>query len=113
MNTNKSVDESLRIKDLQSFNILDTPAEQAYDDVVMLASYICNTPIALISLVDEDRQWFKAKVGLNAMETPRGQRDRHQACRGDSRNEAASELHRLWVDIGGEAILALEFEKAL
>ena len=42
-------DEKLRIEDLRSFKILDTPAEQAYDDVVKLASYICDTPIALIS----------------------------------------------------------------
>lgn len=66
-------DEQFRLEDLRSLNILDTPAEQAYDDVVKLASYICDTPIALISLVDEDRQWFKARVGLSAMETPRGQ----------------------------------------
>lgn len=67
------LDEKLRLEDLRSFNILDTPAEQAYDDVVRLASYICDTPIAMISLVDEDRQWFKARIGLNPMETPRGQ----------------------------------------
>ncbi|CAM8653887.1 GGDEF domain [Comamonadaceae bacterium] len=66
-------DEKLRLEDLRSFNVLDSASEQAYDDVVRLASYICDTPIALISLVDEDRQWFKARLGLNAMETPRGQ----------------------------------------
>jgi len=65
--------ESRRIKLLRSFEILDTPAEQAYDDVVNLASYICGTPIALISLIDEDRQWFKARVGLDATQTPREQ----------------------------------------
>lgn len=64
--------ENRRLRTLQSFEVLDSPAEQAYDDIVQLASYICKTPIALVSLVDEDRQWFKAKVGLSAAETPRG-----------------------------------------
>lgn len=73
MHDSANLDEKLRLEDLRSFNILDTAAEQAYDDVVRLASYICETPIALISLLDEDRQWFKARIGLNAMETPRGQ----------------------------------------
>ena len=65
--------EKIRLQELQSFNVLDSDAEQAYDDLVKLASIICDTPIALVSLVDGDRQWFKAKVGLSAMETPRGQ----------------------------------------
>lgn len=64
--------EALRLEELRSFGVLDSAAEQAYDDVVKLASFICDTPIALISLIDEDRQWFKARVGMNAMETPRG-----------------------------------------
>lgn len=65
--------EAARLAELRSLGVLDTAAEQAYDDVVKLAAFICDTPIALISLIDEDRQWFKARVGLNAMETPRGQ----------------------------------------
>lgn len=67
------VTETLRLLELHGLAILDTPAEQAYDDIVSLAAYICDAPIALISLIDEDRQWFKARVGLNEMETPRGQ----------------------------------------
>ena len=65
--------EKHRINVLRGFEILDTTAEQPYDDVVFLASQICQTPIALITLVDEDRQWFKAKVGLDINETPRNQ----------------------------------------
>ncbi len=63
--------EESRIRALQSYSILDTAAEQAYDDLTSLASVVCRTPIAIISLVDEDRQWFKAKIGLDATETSR------------------------------------------
>jgi diguanylate cyclase (GGDEF)-like protein len=73
MSSLDSSDEIKRVGELRSYAVLDTGAELAYDDVVRLASFICDTPIALISLIDEDRQWFKAKVGLNYMETPRGQ----------------------------------------
>jgi len=63
--------EQARIHALLQYEILDTEAEAVYDDFVKLASYICQTPIALISLVDPTRQWFKATVGCPASETSR------------------------------------------
>ncbi|MDX2273618.1 MAG: GAF domain-containing protein [Cyanobacteriota bacterium] len=63
--------EPERLAALHSYRILDTPAEAAFDDITRLAADICQTPTALISLVDEDRQWFKSKVGLEASETSR------------------------------------------
>lgn len=63
--------EELRLEKLRELNILDTLEEQAYDDLTQLAAHICNTPIALVSLVDESRQWFKSHHGLDARETPR------------------------------------------
>ena len=63
--------EAARLAALYRYEILDSPPEKELDDIVHLASYICNTPISLISLVDSDRQWFKSKVGLTATETSR------------------------------------------
>ena len=56
--------EAERLKVLEDYQILDTAAEIPFDDIVKLAAFICGTPMALISLIDKDRQWFKAKVGV-------------------------------------------------
>jgi GAF domain-containing protein len=63
--------EAQRLEALREYRILDTEAEMAYDDLTKLAAYVCQVPIAMISLVDESRQWFKSKLGVNQRETPR------------------------------------------
>lgn len=63
-------DEIKRLEALCSYNIVGSERERQYDDLVNLAAGICDTPVALVSLVEEDRQWFKATTGLQLVETP-------------------------------------------
>ena len=63
--------EPERLGALREYEILDTEAEEKFDDLTLLARHICDTPIALISFVDADRQWFKSRIGLTTSQTPR------------------------------------------
>ena len=67
------IDEARRVATLRAYRILDTDADEAFDELTRLAAQICNVPIALVSLVDAHRQWFKSRIGLDATETPREQ----------------------------------------
>jgi hypothetical protein len=62
--------EEFRVGALRRYGILDTPREADFDEVVQVASAVCGTPISVINLIDQDRQWFKAEVGLGVRETP-------------------------------------------
>ena len=64
-------DEAERLADFHRYGILDTAAEAEFDDLTELAAHICEVPIALISLVDVERVWFKSAVGLDVPESPR------------------------------------------
>src|SRR5579863_1780056 len=70
MNPTKAKEEA-RLTALRAYDILDTGPEKSFDDLTSLASHVCETPIALISLVDSNRQWFKSKVGLQLSQTSR------------------------------------------
>ena len=70
MNVQHLPHDPARIAALRAYDILDTPRESDFDDIVMLASQICGTPMAVINLIDETRQWFKAEVGFGIRESP-------------------------------------------
>ncbi len=63
--------EAKRLEALRRYHILDTPPEPAFDDLVQLAAQLCNTPIAAVCLLDEQRVWFKARTGVTTVEVPR------------------------------------------
>jgi GAF domain-containing protein len=65
------LDEQARQRDLDRYRLLDSLPEQAYDDIVQLASMLCDAPIALVTLIDRDRQWFKASTGIDGEGTRR------------------------------------------
>ncbi len=71
MRADLPANEAQRLATLVEYNILDTVPEAAYDDITALVSEICDVPIAAVSLIDDDRQWFKSRVGFDAAETPR------------------------------------------
>ena len=65
------ISEAARLDALRAYDVLDTAPELAFDDITLLAAQICGVPIAAVSLIDEQRQWFKSIVGLDVRETPR------------------------------------------
>jgi two-component system NtrC family sensor kinase len=71
MGTPSLTSETARVAALNRYAILDSEPEQSFDDLVILAAHICKTPIAMLSLVDDHRQWFKSKIGVEVRETPR------------------------------------------
>ncbi|WP_256871840.1 GAF domain-containing protein [Nostoc sp. TCL26-01] len=71
MEINTNHDEQARLAALRQYQILDTEPEEVYDNLAQLAAFVCNTPIALVNFIDENRQWFKAKVGIDVEEMPR------------------------------------------
>lgn len=70
MRANHHSAEPARLAALRAYDVLDTPRESDFDDIVMLASRICDAPISVINFIDETRQWFKAETGLGVRETP-------------------------------------------
>lgn len=91
-NQTSSTYEMERLKALQDYDILDTPPEQEFDNITKLASLICNTPIAVIVLVDEDRLWFKSAIGVDCKELPRSSSFAEQVIQSESVFEVCDAL---------------------
>ncbi len=71
MKAPEPTNETERLAALKAYQVLDTDSEKIYDDLTAIAAHICSVPMAMISLVDHSRQWFKARVGVKLAETPR------------------------------------------
>jgi hypothetical protein len=65
-----SLMEEQRLRALRQYGIMDTAPEKEYDEITRLASEICEVPVSLISLIDDKKQWFKSRIGLDINETP-------------------------------------------
>ena len=81
--TSLNMEADARLAALSAYAILDTPPESGFDDVVFLATQLCHTPTALVSLLDRDRQWFKARIGFDCSQTPMSQSVCAHAIRSD------------------------------
>ena len=66
-------EQEKRLKALKEYNILDTIPEEIYDNITQIASSICDMPVAMFSLLDKERQFFKSRIGIDISETPIGQ----------------------------------------
>jgi signal transduction histidine kinase len=66
----KLLNESVRVAALHAYGILDTPIDAAFEDITRIAAHVCGAPIAVVNLIDADRQWFKSEIGLGVRETP-------------------------------------------
>ncbi len=71
MKAETTYDEVARLEALRQYQILDTEPEEAYNNIAKLAAFICDAPIVLVNFIDKDRQWFKAKIGIDLTEVPR------------------------------------------
>ncbi len=91
--TDPSRSEAQRLQALQSYDILDSPPEQSFDDVTAIAARRFGVPMALISLVDAQRQWFKSRIGISEIETPRNLSFCAHAVQADSPLEIPDTLH--------------------
>jgi len=63
--------ETERLRNLALYEILDTLPEAVFDEITLLATFICECPIATVSIIDKDRQWYKSRIGIDAVQTPR------------------------------------------
>lgn len=86
-------DERKRLEALESYRIMDTPAEESFDRITELVKDVCQTPIVLVTLLDENRQWFKSRQGINVCETPREVAFCNHTIRDDHLMEVEDALH--------------------